>query len=115
MMQQTQTLQPIAQIGEHIGLELGTKMVKDFFDVYPTLAFGHTIGKEIVQKLLSQPECNGITVYPALNEQGNPTLVFAGVDAQGKTILSYPVVSLDGSLEAEEGLIVDRIKTGGWE
>lgn len=114
MMQTTTTLQPIAQIGEHIGLELGTKMVKDFFDAYPGLAFGHTIGKEIVQKLLSQPDCNGITIYPALNEAGKPTLVFAGVDAQGKTILSYPIVSSDGSLDFEEGMIVDRIKTGGW-
>jgi hypothetical protein len=112
-MQVTKT-KAVAQIGEHIGQELGTTMVKSFFDAFPQLAFGHTIGKEIMEKMLAQPDCCGMTVYPALNENGKPTLVFAGVDAQGKMITSYPIVSLDGSLEFEEGLIVDRVKTDGW-
>jgi hypothetical protein len=112
-MQETKT-QAVAQIGEHIGLELGTTMVKNFFDAFPTLAFSHTIGKEIMAKMLAQPGCDGISVYPALNEAGKPTLVFAGVDAKGSMITSYSIVSSDGSLEVEEALIVDRIKTGGW-
>jgi hypothetical protein len=112
-MQETKTL-AVAQIGEHIGMELGTTMVKNFFDAFPSLAFGHTIGREIMQKMLAQPNCSGMTVYPALNEAGNPTLVFAGVDAKGNIIENYPVVSADGSLEFEEGLIVDRVKTGAW-
>jgi len=112
-MQETKT-QNVAQIGEHIGMELGTTMVKSFYDAYPSLACGHIIGKEIMAKILAQPACHGVTVYPALNEAGNPTLVIAGVDAQGKMITSYPIVSADGSLEFEEGLIVDRIKTDGW-
>ena len=113
-MQETKT-QAVAQIGEHIGMELGTTMVKSFFDAYPQLAFGHTIGSEILAKIMAQPGCSGMTVYPALNEAGNPTLVFAGVDAKGQIISSYPVVSTNGSLDFEEGLIVDRVKTGGWE
>lgn len=112
-MQETKT-QAVAQIGEHIGLELGTKLVKSFFDAFPTLAYGQTIGKEIMEKILAQPDCQGITVYPALNESGKPTMVFAGVDAKGTMITSYSIVSSDGSLEVEEALIVDRIKTGGW-
>ena len=112
-MQETKT-QNVAQIGEHIGMELGTTMVKSFFDAYPQLAFGHTIGREIMAKILAQPDCSGMTVYPALNEAGNPTLVFADVDAKGQMISSYPVVSTDGGLDFEEGLIVDRVKTGGW-
>jgi hypothetical protein len=113
MMQETKTVS-IAQVGEHIGLELGTTMVKSFFDAFPKLAFGHTIGKEIMEKMLAQPDCCGMTVYPALNEAGKPTLVIAGVNSFGKTITSYPIVSSDGSLEFEEGLIADRLKTDGW-
>ena len=112
-MQETKT-QVVAQIGEHIGMELGTTMVKSFYDAYPKLAFGHTIGMDIIAKILAQPDCCGITVHPALNEAGKPTLVFAGVDAKGQMISNYPVVSTDGSLDFEEGLIVDRVKTGGW-
>lgn len=112
-MQET-TTRAVAQIGEHIGMELGTTLVKSFFDAYPSLAFGHTIGREILEKILAQPDCSGVTAYPALNEAGKPTLVFAGVNAQGKTIASYPIVSSDGSLDFEEGLIVDRTKTDGW-
>ena|SRR5918993_1690277 len=112
-MQETKT-QSIAQIGEHIGMELGTTMVKSFFDAYPQLAFGHTIGREIVAKILAQPDCSGMTIYPALNEAGKSTLVFAGVDAKGQIISSYPIVTSDGSLEFQEALIVDRIKTEPW-
>ena len=112
-MQETKK-QVVAEIGEHIGMELGTTMVKSFFDAYPSLAFGHTIGKEIMAKILAQPDCSGVTIYPALNEAGKATLVFAGVNAQGQMISSYPIVSSDGSLEFEEGLIVDRIKTDPW-
>ena len=112
-MQETKT-QAVAQIGEHIGMELGTTMVKSFFDAYPQLAFGHTIGREIVAKILAQPDCSGLSIYPALNEAGKTTLVIAGVNAKGQMITSYPIVSSDGSLEFEEGLIVDRIKTDPW-
>ena len=112
-MQETQT-KAVAQIGEHIGIELGTTLVKSFFDAYPQLAFGHTIGREIVAKILAQPDCSGLTIYPALNEAGRATLVIAGVNQKGQMITSYPIVSSDGSLEFEEGLIVDRIKTDPW-
>ena len=113
-MQETKT-QDVAQIGEHIGMELGSTMVKSFFDAYPQLAFGHTIGREMMAKILAQPGCSGVALYPALNEAGNPTMVLAAVDAANQLISGYNVVSTDGSLEFEEGLIVDRIKTGAWE
>jgi hypothetical protein len=112
-MQETKT-SAVAQIGEHVGMELGTTMVKSFFDAYPTLACGHTIGREMMEKILAQPGCSGVTVFPALNESGKPTFVFTGVDSRGKTIASYPIVSSDGSLEFEEGLIVDRTKMDAW-
>lgn len=112
-MQETKTL-PIAKIGEHIGMELGTTMIKSFFDAFPTLAFGHTVGKEILAKMLTQPGCEGLTMFPALNETGMPTMVLASVDSNRQVIESYQIVSAEGSLETQEAMIVDRIKADPW-
>lgn len=111
---QTQTHQrPIAQIGEHVGIELGTKLVKDYFDAYPEQAYGHVIGRAIMDKILAQPGCEGIIVYPALDENGKRTLVYAGIDAKGKAIVKIPVVQTDGAIRFDDGIIADRAGTGG--
>ena len=111
---QTQIQTPIAQIGEHVGIELGTKLVKDYFDAYPEQAYGHVIGRAIMDKILAQPGCEGIVVYPALNESGNKTLVYAGIDAKGKAIIQIPIVQTDGVIRYEDGVVGDRsIPSGG--
>ena len=58
----------VAQIGGNVGIEYGTKLVKDYFDTYPEQAYGHIIGRRIIDKILAQPGCQGLTIYPALNE-----------------------------------------------
>ncbi|PSL32280.1 hypothetical protein [Chitinophaga ginsengisoli] len=106
---QTQTQQrPIAQIGEHVGIELGTKLVKDYFDAYPEQAYGHVIGRAIMDKILAQPGCEGVVIYPALNENGKKTLVYAGIDAKGKAIVKIPIVKTDGVIHFEDGIVADR-------
>lgn len=111
---QTQIQTPIAQIGEHVGIELGTKLVKDYFDAYPEQAYGHIIGRAIMDKILAQPGCEGIVVYPALNESGQKTLVYAGIDAKGKAIIQIPIVQTDGVIRYEDGVVGDRsIPSGG--
>lgn len=114
---QTQTHQrPIAQIGEHVGIELGTKLVKDYFDAYPEQAYGHVIGRAIMDKILAQPGCEGVVIYPALNENGKKTLVYAGIDAKGKAIVKIPIVNTDGAIHFEDGIVADRaIPSGGDE
>ncbi|SFF09782.1 hypothetical protein SAMN05518672_11631 [Chitinophaga sp. CF118] len=110
---QTQTQTPIAQIGEHVGIELGTKLVKDYFDAYPEQAYGHVIGRTIMDKILAQPGCEGIIVYPALDESGKRTLVYAGIDAKGKAIVKIPIVNTDGVIRFEDAIVADRsIPTG---
>lgn len=99
---------PVAQIGEDVGLELGTKLVKDYFDAYPDQAYGHIIGRDILDKILAQPGCQGITIYPALDENGTRTLVYGGVDAEGKVIVKIPFVGPDGALQYKNGIVADR-------
>lgn len=110
---QTQIQTPIAQIGEHVGIELGTKLVKDYFDAYPEQAYGHIIGRAIMDKILAQPGCEGIVVYPALNESGQKTLVYAGIDAKGKAIIQIPIVQTDGVIRYEDGVVGDRAIPSG--
>jgi hypothetical protein len=112
---QTKTPQiPLAQIGEHVGIEPGTKLVKDYFDAYPEQAYGHVIGRAIMDRILAQPGCEGIIIYPALDESGKRTLVYAGIDAKGKAIIKVPIVHADGVIRFEEGIVADRsIPSGG--
>ena len=94
-------------VGEHIGAEMGAKMVKDYYD-----SFGenqaHFVGRNIIEKILSQPDCTGIKIYKALNAEGEPTYVFVGVDKTGKAILEYAVINGDGTLSKKIGLVVNK-------
>jgi hypothetical protein len=97
-------------VGEHIGAETGAKMVKTYFDAHPDQAYGHLIGREIIEKMLAQPGCAGLSIYPGYNEAGVRQLVFSGVDIDGDQILQYTVIG-DSGLESREGIVADRIIT----
>lgn len=97
-------------VGEHIGAESGAKMVKTYFDAHPDQAYGHLIGREIIEKIMAQPGCAGLSIYPGYNEAGVRQLVFSGVDADGDQILQYTVIG-DSGLESREGIVADRIIT----
>lgn len=104
-------------VGEHVGFEMGAKMVKDYYD-----SFGenqaHFVGRNIIEKILAQPDCTGIKIYKALNAKGDQTYVFVGIDKRGKAILEYTVVNDDGTLSKEVGIVANRFlppKPGeGW-
>lgn len=97
--------------GEEVGLELGAKMVKSFYDAYPEQYNTFLCGREIIERILAQPGCAGLSIMPALNEEGVRTLVFAGVDADGQQILKYTVIGETGALITCDGVISDRVIT----
>lgn len=100
-------------IGEEIGQELGAKMVKDFQDAYPQETTSYFIGRNIINQILAQPDCAGVRFYNALNELGQKTLVFVGVNTQNEIIAEYSIVNEDGKIEHLKGIIADRIDNGG--
>ena len=103
-----------AEVGEDIGLELGMKMVKDYFDATGD-RLNHFVGKNILIKILSQPDCVGIKIYKALNEEGIQTYVMVGLDSKADAILEYPIITVDGQLTKELGIVADRQKgDNGW-
>lgn len=104
----------VAEIGQHIGYEAGEEMVKRFYDKHADQAFGHIVGRNIIEKILAQPDCSGIGVLPAYNDQGQRQLVFVGLNSIGKPILQYNIVNSAGEIVTEEGIVSDKFRTDGW-
>jgi len=109
-MQQELTTTKInyAEVGEAISHELAGKMVKEFNDLNPSQQYCFHVGRNIIEKVLTQPGCVGMRIYRAVNEQGRETLVYAGIDSKGETILKYSEINEDGKLGEVEALIGDR-------
>lgn len=102
-----------AGIGEHIGYELGAKMVKDYCDKYQE-AGAHFVGRNIIEQILAQPGCIGIKIFKALNEAGEKTYVMTGVNQEGHEMFEITSVSPSGELKSTEGIVADRNKSDGW-
>ena len=107
------TLRNVASIGEEIGYELGARLVKNYQMKNPKNASFFNIGREILDQILAQPGCMGIRFYNAINEQGNETLVYVGLDSDGKSIITISSVNNCGQLEANNAIVADRAERGG--
>ena len=105
--------QKLETVGEDIGQELGAKMVKDFQDLFPTEIPSYYVGRNIIDIVLKQPDCVGIRFYSALNEIGEKTFVYVGVNSNEEIISQYSVVDFDGNFSQHMGIIGDRFKPGG--
>lgn len=101
---------PLEAVGEEIGSELGAKMVKDFQDSFPSEIPSYHIGRNILDRILAQPGCVGIRFYMGINELGQKTLVYVGVDNTDSLITEYQAISNDGLLVHEKGIVADRSK-----
>ena len=100
-------------VGEHIGYDLGVKMVKDYFDTYGE-GGAQFVGKNILEDILTQPGCIGINIYKALNEKGDKTYVLVGLDKSNNPILELTAINKNGALESQEGIVADRNFGLGW-
>lgn len=101
------------EVGQHIGYELGAKMVKDYTDMFNEFG-SQFIGKNIILEILNQPGCIGIKIFNALNESKQKTYVITGVDEKGNPILEYAIVNPYGEIKNTEGIVADRIERDGW-
>ncbi|MCF1714019.1 hypothetical protein L0U88_05155 [Flavihumibacter sp. RY-1] len=118
MMQNEILNTSLAAVGEDIGPELGAKMVKDFQDAFPNENPWLFCGKNIIQNILNQPDCQGIRFYHALNEKGEKTLVSVGIDSSGSIISQITVIDTYGEMKKYNAIVADRkeppgIKTTG--
>lgn len=110
---QTLTKKPLAEIGEEIGIELGKRMVASYYIANPKDIQNYTIGRNILDQILAQPGCIAIKFLNAYNEVGQKTLVYVGLDKTGKSILKVTAVNIEGRLSSKNGIVADRVRTGG--
>lgn len=99
----------LAEVGENIGLAEGIQLVQNFRTANPNATPGYYIGRNIIDQILNQPGCVGISFRKCLSENNEEHLVYTGVDADGKDILSYSAVTNTGDLETYDGIVADRI------
>ena len=112
-MQQKELLtkMDVASIGEAIDHELARNLINKYKETYPESFTGVVIGRNILEQILAQPGCVGIRFIDAINEVGQKTLVYVGVDADRKDILENVVVNQNGTISTEPATVADR----AWE
>ena len=103
---------PVAAIGEEIGFELGQQMVNEYQAANQNDVHFYEIGRNILDQILAQPGCAGIRFYNAYNEAGEKTLVYVGLNKEGKAIFEFTCINNEGILETNKGIVADRIRTG---
>ncbi|MEP6597343.1 MAG: hypothetical protein ABJA71_15430 [Ginsengibacter sp.] len=99
----------LAEVGEDIGLSEGKQLVKAFREANPDATTGYYIGRNILDQILAQPGCVGINFRKCLTEMNQEHLVYTGVDAEGKDILEFSVVTNTGDLVNQNGIVADKI------
>jgi len=95
-------------IGEEISHEMAADFIRNFDRECPNETKGFTMGKNILMQILSQPGCTGMRFYNGINEFGKKTLVYVGIDADGKDLVKKTVVLEDGTLASVRATIADR-------
>jgi hypothetical protein len=99
----------LAEVGEDIGLAEGTQLVQNFREANPDATPGYYIGRNIIDQILNQPGCVGINFRKCLSENNEEHLVYTGVDADGKDILTYSVVTTAGDIQKQDGIVADKV------
>jgi len=99
----------LAEVGEDIGLNEGLELVNAFRAANPDATPGYYIGRNIIDQILNQPGCVGINFRKCTSENNEEHLVYTGVDAEGKDILSYSAVTSTGDIVKEDGIVADRV------
>lgn len=98
----------VASIGEAIDHKLAANLIQSYQNTYPESFTGVTIGRNIIEQILAQPGCVGMRFYDAINEEGQKTLVYVGVDASGKDMLKKVVVDQAGAISTIPAIVADR-------
>ncbi len=99
----------LAEVGSDIGLSEGIKLVNAFKEANPDATAGYYIGRNILEQIMAQPGCVGINFRKCLTNMNEEHLVYTAVDADGKDILEYSVVTNTGDVVKQDAIVADRI------
>lgn len=103
------TKKDYAAAGEEITHEKANEFVKAYEAANPTGIAGYSLGRNIIEKILAQPGCVGMRFHYGLNEKGQKTLVYYGMDANGNDIVQHTMVTENGSMTTQPAIVADWI------
>jgi hypothetical protein len=98
-----------AAIGEEIGLEKANAFVKAYQEAYPGEVSGYGLGRNIIEQILAQPGVVGMRFHYGLNDEGQKTLVYFGMDANGKDVVTQTMVTENGVIMSEDAIAADVV------
>jgi hypothetical protein len=108
------TKKDFAAIGGEISHEMGKDLIKAYETANPEGPAGFMLGRNILEKILAQPGCVGIRFHHALNEKGQRTGVYIGMDAKGNDILRHTMVAENGVITSQEAIVADLAGLFWW-
>ncbi len=83
--------------GEIITLEEAVQLTHAFQKQNPNATKSYLLGRKIIDKIMQQPDCHGLRIYPGLDLDAKQTnLILIGVDQRGEDI--------------KDGIIADRFQ-----
>jgi hypothetical protein len=109
MQKELITKKDYAAAGKEISHEKANDFVKAYEKACPDEASGYYLGRNIIDKILAQPGCVGIRFYYGLNDEGQKTLVYKGVDVNGNDIVKQTMVTENGVIMSEDAIAADFI------
>jgi hypothetical protein len=113
MQKELLTKKDYAAVGGEIGRETATEFIKAFGQAHPNENHVYYLGRNIIDKILAQPGCVGMRFYYGLNAEGKKTLVYVGMDADGKDLVEQTMVMGNGVMMNHDAIIADVIGVGG--
>ncbi len=111
MQKELQEKKDYSAVGEQISLEMAADFIKTYKEAHPNEVTGFAMGKTILEEILAQPGCVGMRFYNGINEKGQRTLVYIGIDAAGNDIVKRVMVQPDGAVITSQGIAGDRNDT----
>src|ERR1700761_3960616 len=105
MQKELTTKKDYAAIGGEISHEMGNDFIKAYETAVPEGPRGFALGRHILERILAQPGCVGIRFHYAINDKGQKTVVYIGMDANGKDMLQQTVVTENGGIRNEEAIV----------
>src|ERR1700761_9375142 len=104
MVQKELLTKNYAAIGEEISQKTAGDFIRTFNEQNPNEIKHFTMGKVVLDQILNQPGCVGMRFYNGINEKGQKTLVYVGVDAEGRDLIKATVVNENGGIATVKGM-----------
>lgn len=109
MLQKELLTKDYAAVGEQISHEQANDFVESYKQANPTGIAGYALGRNIIEKILAQPGCVGMRFHYGLNEKGQKTMVYYGMDSNGNDLVKHTVVTENGTIENQPAIVADWI------